>query len=339
MAGVSHFQRYSQRENHVTNNTLLVMRHLYQTAPQKLESVLRDLLGEDKITLGPTFTQQIRGSHSVPDALIAQAPFRLYVETKLTEALDLGQLRRHIESLAKEKAKADAETILLGLSTARMPAQDEAALAAHAKDKGVTFKSVSFANLVEALDGACADYEAALRAIIADYVDFLGAEGLLYASADWMLVVPCGTSYAENERFGVYYDGADRPKRSPCKFLGVYKDKRVSLVGEIRAVAICRYRDGQVVVQAAERGALTPDMTSRIRDVIEATRYYDLTSADHRFYVVDHFEPTDLIKATKGPIRGAQYLQLSPIIGKGFAGDAAELAQRLRGQAFPAAGA
>jgi hypothetical protein len=337
VAGVSYFQRYSQRENHVTNNTLLVLRYLYQSDPGKLERVLRELLDDDKIVLGPSFSQQIKGSHSVPDALIAQAPFRLYFETKLSQALDLEQLKRHIESIAPDRARSEAETILIGLSTAQMQTNDEEAVAAFGRDRGVMFKSVSFASIADAVQGACAEYESALRAVVLDYADLLSAEGLLYASEDWMLVVPCGTSYAENKQFGVYYDGADRPARSPCRFLGIYKDKRISLIGAIEAVLICKYDAGHVLVQEVERGASDPSMLERIIGIVEATSYYDLRNDALRFYMVDQFEATDLAKVSRGPVRGAQYLQIGPIIGSAGLKSMTthDLADRLRGKTFP----
>jgi len=336
VANVSFFQRYSQKENHVTNNTLLVMRHLYQNSPDKLEQVLRELLGDDKIEIGPNFTQQQRVANNVPDAMIAQAPFSLYFETKLSQALDLGQLKRHVESIASQRERNEVETILIGLSTARMLTKDEDSIATFAKERGVLFRSVSFSDIRDAVLGACADYEASLRAVVEDYIDFLSAQGLLYASEDWMLTVPCGVSYAENQRFGIYYDGADRPSRSPCRFLGIYKDKRVSLVGLIKAVLICTYEAGEVFVQAVERGSSDPEALDRIRQIVEATSYYDLKGEAVRFYVVDGFEATDLVKASKGPVRGAQYLQISPIIGAGVSASATahEVGERLRGKSF-----
>jgi hypothetical protein len=299
MAEVSYFQRYSQRENHVTNNTLLVLRHLYQTGPAKLEGVLRELLGDDKIALGPSFSQQIKRPHSVPDALIAQAPFHIYFETKMGQALDLPQLKRHIGSIAENRGSEDAKSILIGLSTAQMLTRDEDTVASYGRDRGVVFKSVTFAGLAEAVRAACADYESGLRAVVLDYVAFLSAEGLLYASEDWMLVVPCGTSYAENLQFGVYYDGADRPARSPCGFLGIYKDKCISLVGAIKAVLVCQYEADHVSVEHVERGASDAGMLGRIKGIIEATGYYDLKAEPQRYYVVDRFEPTDLARCRK----------------------------------------
>ena len=47
MAELSYFQKYTQRENHITNNTLLMMRHLYQHGVARFEQFLTNLIGED----------------------------------------------------------------------------------------------------------------------------------------------------------------------------------------------------------------------------------------------------------------------------------------------------
>lgn len=66
---------------------------------------------------------------------------------------------------------------------------------------------------------------------------------------DSLLVVPCGQSYAENQQFGLYYDGVNRPARKGVRYLGVYRNRMVSLVGDIVAVLVCSYRDAQVVME------------------------------------------------------------------------------------------
>lgn len=337
MAGISYFQRYSQRENHVTNNTLLVLRHLYQTSPGKLEQVVRGLVGQE-VDLELKFNQQTRGSASVPDGVISQAPFRLYFETKLGPALDRDQILRHVKSIADERKPSTGEAFLVGLSTEPLSAGEREELVAAAKAQGVIFASSTFAELVEVLDEACASHDVALRAVLDDFNAFLASENLLFQSDDWMLVVPCGVSLAENQRFGIYYDGVDRPRRSPCAFLGAYSDKSIRLVGRITAVLACRYAGGAVEVIEIERGAPTADALERIAGVIEATSYYDLKTQPQRYYVVDEFVPTNLIKRDKGPIRGAQYLQISPLLPKGVQTrgvSSQQLARQVNGRFFP----
>lgn len=57
MSAINYFQTYSQRENHVTNNTMLMLRHVYHASPRLLEKVLQALLDEDEVEIGPRFEQ------------------------------------------------------------------------------------------------------------------------------------------------------------------------------------------------------------------------------------------------------------------------------------------
>lgn len=337
MAGVSHFQRYAQRENHVTNNTLLVLRHLYQASPAKLGQVIGEIVGQEAITIGPTFEQQIVAKASIPDGVITQSPFRLYIETKLGAAPGDEQLNRHLKSI---KAAGSGAAYLVALSASAMTPSIRDSFADRASDEGVTFATLTFTELVETLRRTCAEHEIALSSILDDYEAFLASENLLVDTEDWMIVAPCGVSFEENARFGVYYDETYRPVRPPYAYFGAYKQKCIGLVGRIETVAICEYLDGQVIVKDVERGTPTQSDLDRIRAIMDATTYYDLKANPQRYYVMDELAPTKLTKRDKGPVMGTRYLKLPPLLPKGTVVrglSARQLAARLEGRFFPAA--
>lgn len=133
MANISYFQRYSQRENHATNNTLLVMRHFYQVSPQKISEVLSELCEKD-LSVGLLFEQQIRSPTSVPDALISQAPLDIYFETKRGGKLDLSQIDRHLDSI-NSNTRNHAQKFLFGLTKAQINDVDRGEILQIIKDK------------------------------------------------------------------------------------------------------------------------------------------------------------------------------------------------------------
>ncbi len=135
---------------------------------------------------------------------------------------------------------------MIGLTTTPLAAADEARLTQDARAKGIAFRSVPYTVLVEALQKVCAEYDVALQAIVDDYIDFMTGEKLLYSPDDWLLAFSCGISYNENEKYCLYYCSPSRPRRQECRFIGIYKDKVVSLIGEISAVMICGYQEGEV---------------------------------------------------------------------------------------------
>lgn len=309
MSRVSYFQRFSQPENHATNNTLLVLRHFYQSSPFKIQRALTEIVEQD-LSIGLSFQQQIRGEASVPDASITQEPLHIYVETKRGGDLDPDQVQRHLQTIAKSKTRGG--DILIGLTKEQIAEADRKTLAANAAAQGIAFAAVTFSQVAEALRQECAPHESELLAIIEDYETYLADERLIEEREKWLVVFPCGTSIAENVQFGLYYE----PPSRPCKrhrFIGVYNRKAVVYVGKVEAVAVASFKESGVdFIQ--EEGTLTDEHRQRIRAAVEATRYYDLKAEPHRYYLVDHFAGTDLKKTSPGGIMGYRYLDLSHIL-------------------------
>ncbi len=337
MSYVSYFQRFSQAENHATNNTLLILRYFYQSSPLKLQNVLTSLT-DTELAIGVTFDQQIKGIASVPDALISQEPLNIYIETKVGENLDIDQIKRHLISISEALPRA-AMPILIGLTKEAISPEQRAECIKSADEKKIGFASVTFTEVVEALRTQCEPYEAVLTNIIDDYENFLASENLLETRNTKMAVFPCGTSFEDNKQYGLYYEPISRRRRlKASKILGIYRNKKVELVGTIQAVANCTYVDGDVRVDSEETsGNLTHEQRRRVKEVIENTGYYDL-KAEHRFYLVDSFTETNLRKTSPGGLMGLRYLDIGEIIGTDF--DAhrnyttSEIAALLSGKTF-----
>lgn len=312
MSRVSHFQRFSQPENHATNNTLLVLRHLYQASPYKIQRVLNSLLVAD-LSIGLAFEQQIKGKSSVPDALITQAPMRIFIETKRGGSIDKDQIKRHFETITPENATAGSGDYLIALTKDPIAEDERKALAAEGATKHITFTSVTFSQIVEALRAQCAEFEPDLLAIVEDYEGYLADQGLLESRNQWLVVFPCGTSITENAKFGLYYEPPSRPSKRNYRFIGVYNLKAVAYVGMVEAIAIVSHVQGACVF-TTEAGTLTDAHKERIRNVIETTSYYDLTDDALRYYIVDKFVVTNARKTSPGGIMGLRYLDLSAMI-------------------------
>lgn len=328
---ISFFQRYSQPENHVTNNTALLLRHIYQTSPFKLETILRELVDSDVIDVGPKFLQQQRVGASVPDASLTQKGWSIVIETKLGPHLDTDQIARHITG-ARSGRESDA-VFVIGLTTAPPERARVAELSAMAKENGVAFAWRSFAELCDIVSSQCEPHETALFDIIEDYRDFLASADLLDSPHDRIYVVPCGTSYNENQRFGLYYHPPERSYR-PFKYIGIYKNRCVSLLGEVDAIAVCSMQDGRLEI-TTELGEITEAHRSHIIAAIEATSYYDLRQPN-RYFLTGGFEPTEINKTTAYGIWGPRYLSIAELSGDKISSNAPlhEVAQTLVGTGF-----
>lgn len=308
---VSYFQRFSQPENHATNNTLLALRYFYQSSPFKIEKLLSELL-ETELSIGLAFEQQIKGEASVPDALISQQPIRIFIETKTGSTIDVDQIERHVESISKE-GTLNGRSFLFSLTKEPISESLTAQLKETAQVKGITFSSLTFSQLLQGLEAQCADYERDLRDVLDDFKDYLSEADLLDERHKWLVIFPCGTSFEENARLGVYYESPSRSSKAGYPFIGIYRQKTVSHVGRVQAVVIVTYKDGSYSYEE-EAGVLTDDQKKRIISTFEETHYYDLKSEAWRFYVVDEFIKTDARKISPNGIFGFRYLDLSNLI-------------------------
>lgn len=226
---------------------------------------------------------------------------------------------------------------MLGLTAGSVEQRKSDELSAMARAKSITFKWTTFFELQRAIAQHVAEYETSLIAVVRDYEDYLRSENLLQSRDDWLLVVPCGQSYEENRKFSLYYDGVDRPSRSGCRYLGIYKNRAISLLGDIVCVAVCSYKDGQVQLEREEYGKLTEERRARVKAAIEETAYYDLKSTTQRFFITDGLYETDIRKSTPSGIQGALYLSVDGLLRsrRDPSWDTAQLAEHLRGSSFP----
>jgi len=310
VSSVSYFQRFAQKENHVTNNTLLVLRHLYRSSPAKFNLLLGALFEEEE-SIGLEFRQQVRGTDSVFDGLIAQQPLSIFIETKLDSALYTNQIERHFASIHNKKSVGEP-AILVGLTKRGLDSDAIATL--RNKANGIRFFSVTYAQLAAELLKLCADYEQELLEIVEDYREFLANEGLISDPDNRIVVFPCGTSRSENLKFGVYFEPSSRPAKCGCSFLGIYFDKRVSYLGRIEAIVVCGIEDGKRVFKPIGPDAITDAHRDLICQVIDSTPYYHLDNEPHRFYLVNGFFETSFRKQSPHGLQSHRYFDVSDYV-------------------------
>lgn len=112
---IHYFQRYYQKENVATANTMLLLSRLYSYSSDKFFRFLKSEYFSDSFEPEIVFTLQERSEKSVPDATISQEGFRIVVETKLSDWFYSDQLMRHLQSFGDEKNK-----VMITLAPERM---------------------------------------------------------------------------------------------------------------------------------------------------------------------------------------------------------------------------
>lgn len=336
MSKVHYFQRYSQRENVVTNNTLLLLSRLYSRSPLYLEAFLNDLVETGDIQIGVGFTQQIPSSGgSVPDGLIAQPSLKVVVETKVDTGTRLEQLEKHLEAFGEEEIQ-----VLLLLAPTEPSPNFQKRLDVTVRDYNVQRKAgvlhvcTTFDRIIRSYESTLPEHDYEMQELLEDYKDFCAGAGLLPREEYRMRAVPCAKTLEDNRELRVYYQPVGRPYRDH-KYLGIYKHKRVQYVGEIETIiAADLTEDGPQVANGD--APLTPEQRDRLEKAALRAREqhgWDITSG-HRFFLVKRFYPTSFRKGSPGGMMAHRYFDLGEILGTERLPSVEEIAERLSGKTW-----
>lgn len=333
MSEIRYFPRYSQRENIVTNNTLLLFRRLYEVSRGAFARFIERLGAEDdeiaqeveqiKAAIGLTFTQQRGTGKSVVDGWIEQKPLKIAIETKLGSGFWVDQLARHAQAL--RDYHHNGLLLLLNPSREISPSIEEV----RGRIPGATVLHVTFADIVGAANECFADHGVSIRAEITEFERFCDETGLLPIDEFRMFAPPCKASYDENMTFRLYYNSADTFFRG-ARYLGVYDRKAVRAIGHIAKRVVCDVdiESGGVVVHDGD--PLTEEEAKRVVATVERARRrdWDLTR-NHQWFICDQWEETKFRKESKGGIRRQRYFDLRTFFGEPLP-DLKTIAARLR---------
>lgn len=335
MSEIHYFPRYSQAENVVTNNTLLLLLRLYQYNRFKFEKFMEALCAEQDIEIGSSwlkFLQQKGTGKSVLDGFIAQDSIKIAVETKLTDAFDLLQLQNHLAVFGTERHKL---LVLLSPSAGAVSASQLASIRACAMPRNIQVMHTSFEEVVKRARNCLSEHDEEMLALVDDYESFCSDTGLLPRDEYTLFAPPCGWSSEENIEFRLYYCPTTRSLRKAC-YLGVYANKTVKAIGRIGNVVACDVdlSADKVTVNEATRD-LTKEEEQRILGACRKgqQRDWDLRRG-HKFFVCDELVETDFRKTSPGGIMGHRYFDLEKILASKIPKSIDELASLLRGRTW-----
>lgn len=232
---ISLFSGYDQPENRTTNYCLLVLRMLYQENPALLAQALAALLpGQTGVQVGMQFRQQVGRGTAVPDGVLSQPAFTVYIETKHIDWHNDEQLTRHLEALIKEPIGTKVLVALAkfeGNLTNRFSTIEQ-----RCAEVGVAFSAASFEHFLAAVRSATLPL--VLSSQVDDFEQYLNEQGLLPNWRGWLDAVNCGEFHSQQEKFGVYVCPAMSGSYSHqrCEYLGLYWHKAVRQVASILGV-------------------------------------------------------------------------------------------------------
>ena len=100
---IHYFQRYHEKENVATANTMLLLSRLYSYSSGKFFRFLKSEFFSDSFGPELVFALQEKSVKSIPDATITQEGFKIVVEVKLTDWFYKEQLMNHLLSFGDHK--------------------------------------------------------------------------------------------------------------------------------------------------------------------------------------------------------------------------------------------
>jgi hypothetical protein len=330
---IHYFQRYHQKENVATANTMLLLSRLYSYSSDKFFRFLKSEYFFGSFEPEIVFTLQERSEKSVPDATISQEGFKIVVETKLSDWFYSDQLMRHLQSFGDEKNK-----VMITLAPERMAEDKLVKFEKQLKEYNATQKypvihiNTTFEELANAIQDSLDDRDYEMQDVLDDYLNYCYKDGLITVSDAWkyMRMQLAGATFDFNVRERIYYDNAERGFRAH-DYLGLYRKKSVRAIGKIIArITAIEMDDG--VHYNAEFGDLTEERKEKIRLAMEDgdSHGYDVRSVEHRYFFVERFYETDFQKSTPRPPMGTRIFDLSAVLGVTELPTTEEIATRLK---------
>ena len=314
MSQIRHFPRYSQKENTVTNNVLLLMSRLYDYNRLKFSTFLV-ALGDEASNVAEhlqlQFGQQRGTETSVVDGFIAQESMKIVVETKLNEDdFLLYQLKGHLSAFDDERHRL---LVLLSPGPTGPSGNVLENIQNDCKSKGINTLHTTFEEIIAAAKSCLSDHDETMLSVVEDFAVFCSDEDLLPRDKFRMFTPPCGQSFDDNLEYSLYYCPVSWNRRS-SQYLGIYAFKSVRLIGKISKIITCDLDIERGTVELKDE--INDDEKERILDAARSAytkRGWDI-SRDYKFFLCDEMVDTDFQKTSPGGIQGHRYFDLGEIL-------------------------
>lgn len=314
---IHYFQRYYQKENVATANTMLLLSRLYSYSSEKFFKVLKSKFFSDLFEPEISFTLQEYNENSIPDAVIHQESFKIVIETKLKGEFSVNQLVRHLNSFKDEKYKVIITLDPKVMSDKKKAEFEKELIVYNSSQKyPVIHVNTTFELLANAIEEEIDSRDYEMQEVLEDYRNYCYNDGLILGADSWkfMRMQLAGTTFDFNVQEGIYYDKASRGFREHT-YLGLYKNKSIKAIGKINA-KITAEETSDGIVYHTEYGELTEEKKEKILLAIKNgdSNGYDLRTVKHRYFFVEKFYETDFKKITPGAPMGTRIFDLSKFI-------------------------
>lgn len=334
---IHYFQRYHEKENVATANTMLLLSRLYSYSSDKFYRFLKSEYFADSFEPELVFALQEKSVDSIPDATITQEGFKIVVETKLTDWFCSDQLMRHLKSFGDEKNK-----VMITLASELMSEEKLVDFENQLKEYNATQTypvihiNTTFEMMANAIREVIDDRDYEMQDVLEDYLNYCYKDGLIPVSDSWkyLRMQLAGTTIDFNISNNIYYDNAERGFRAH-DYLGLYKQKSVRAIGKICA-RITAIETESGIKYTPEFGELTDERKVLIQKAMADgdSHGYDLRTIEHRYFFVENFYETDFKKISSGGSMGTRIFDLSYLLETDELPDVEQIAEMLKNKSW-----
>lgn len=317
MAILNQFQQYSQGENTVTNNVLLMLSNLYEINPKYYEEFIKGLTEDlEQYEVIPTFRQQVgnRGN-GIIDGHIQIKASKIIIETKLRGLEWINKLLKYTDSFDPSEYK-----LLLHLSSSKYSESDinqiEKKLSENNELGQIYFHSVTYQDLVDQLKELAKNYqfETYLQRLNEHFESYCLGMKLMPKSNHVLRAMASGQSFDLNIKHQFYFDLASRGY-SEFNYLGIYKWKSVRYIGCIENMIEANLTDANNLEVKNSKYTVTEEQKEKLIVAIKDSEEEGWNvSKDHRFFLLKDFTKTDYRKISPGGIFRVRYFNLEDIL-------------------------
>jgi hypothetical protein len=319
MAVLNQFQHYSQGENTVTNNVLLMLSNLYEINPKYYEEFIKGLTEDsDQYEVIPSFRQQVgnRGN-GIIDGHIQIKASKIIIETKLHGLEWINKLVKYSKSFDPNEYK-----LLIHLSSTKYSQTEIEKIEnrlSELKDLGkINFQSVTYQDLVDQLKELANNYqfEHYLQRLNEHFESYCIGMGLMPRSNNVLRAMACGQSYDLNIKHQFYFDLASRGY-SDFKYLGIYKWKSVRYIGLVENMIQADWDEVNGLNVKNSKHPVTKEQEQKLIEAIKESIDEGWGVAkDHRFFLLSDFTQTDFKKTSPGGIFMVRFFNLENVLNE-----------------------
>lgn len=328
---ISQFQKYSQKENTVTNNVLLMLSRLNDLNVDYYKLMI-ERLNEGSIQQyyypRPIFTQQVGMNKGIIDGHIEVKASKIVIETKINSKEFIDKLIKY-GRVFNEKSQNQ----LWHLSSAKFNENEVIEINRKLKESypnlKIQFNNLLFNDLIENLEGIYEEntHDMELRLLLDDFSNYCIGSNLISNEEYKLLFVPTGFSYNWNKKHKIYYCPTSWHSQK-FRFFGLYNLKSVRSISEIETTIIADYDANTNQLTIHSKGH-TDEQIKRLKNGL-----YELAENQFglKYYILSDSKTyeTDFRKITHGGIQGYRYKDLRDYLNLSDFNDMKQIADELR---------